>query len=115
MGQNLNQRLLLNHRLISKLFMLTCFHNIAINKGVLKLNKGVHLVFFIGPVFEKGQLRVYYGVSHRGVVRPKNICLFPICCHFNQWVGRKFILFYFLLVERLLYFFGECGSEWFSV
>ena len=25
----------------------------------------------------------------------KNICLFPICCHFNQWVGRKFI-FYFI-------------------
>ena len=24
----------------------------------------------------------------------KNICLFPICCHFNQWVGRKFILFF---------------------
>ena len=26
----------------------------------------------------------------------KNICLFPICCHFNQWVGRKFILFFIL-------------------
>ena len=25
----------------------------------------------------------------------ENICFFPICCHFNQWVGRKFILFYF--------------------
>ena len=30
-------------------------------------------------------------------VRPKkNICLFPICCHFNQWVGREFILFFIL-------------------
>ena len=26
----------------------------------------------------------------------KNICLFPICCHFNQWVGREFILFFIL-------------------
>ena len=31
------------------------------------------------------------------IIRPKkNICLFPICCHFNQWVGREFILFHFL-------------------
>ena len=30
-------------------------------------------------------------------LRPKkNICLFPICCHFNQWVGREFILFFIL-------------------
>ena len=27
----------------------TCFHNIAINNGVLKLNKEAHLVLFIGP------------------------------------------------------------------
>ena len=31
------------------------------------------------------------------MLRPKkNICLFPICCHFNQRVGREFILLYFL-------------------
>ena len=26
----------------------------------------------------------------------KNICLFLICCHLNQWVGGKFILFFIL-------------------
>ena len=32
-------------------------------------------------------------------IRPKqNICLFPICCHFNQLVGRKFILFFILFL-----------------
>ena len=42
----------------------------------------------IGPGWANAQS--YY-------LRPKqNICLFPICCHFNQWVGGKFILFYFL-------------------
>ena len=33
----------------------------------------------------------------------KNIYLFPICCHFNQWVGREFILFFvifFLLFNQ---------------
>ena len=32
---------------------------------------------------------------HWDIGPQKNICLFPICCHFTQWVGRKFILFYF--------------------
>ena len=38
-------------------------------------------------------------------LRPKKICLFPICCHFNQWVGGKFILynfsFYFLSLQSI--------------
>ena len=30
----------------------------------------------------------------------KNICLLPICCHFNQWVGRKFILFFIVTLTK---------------
>ena len=40
-----------------------------------------------------------YGFAMLG---PKqNICLFPICCHFNQWVGRKFILFFVTLTKSV--------------
>ena len=44
--------------------------------------------------YEEGFSRVSFANKY---IRPKqNICLFPICCQFNQWVGRKFILFFIL-------------------
>ena len=42
-------------------------------------------------------------------LRPKkNIWLFPICCHFNQWVGREFILFFIFC-----YFNQSVGKKYF--
>ena len=49
-------------------------------------------------VCSNGNILCFLGISQelKGVFHlgQKNICLFPICCLFNQWVGRIFFLFY---------------------
>ena len=42
----------------------------------------------------------------------KNICLFPICCYFNQWVGRKFIFFFIFFFVTLT---KSVGKNYFLV
>ena len=69
---------------------------------VTRLNRVVEGIFAQG---------VFSGPSFVFCLRPKkNICLFPICCHFNQWVCRKFFIFFFYFLSlqpigRIIFYF----------